>query len=312
MVPARGPLVVENPLGLDGLDFVEFCAADAAPLERLFVQFGFQKIGQHRRRPVTLYRQNQINFVINQDPGSFARKFARQHGPSICALGFRVRSAQRAFDLAVQRGARAVPADPAHSFPAVYGVGRAAIYFIDRYRAPLHFDDDFRYLQPELFPRGRGLNAIDHLTHAVPRGELRKWVDFYGRILGFVESRAYEVRGERTGLTARVMTSPCRTFGLQILEPTEPRSQIQEFLDQHHGAGIRHLALSSRDLRATVRGLRDSGLRFFSSDHDLHFTRPVIGPMFIEVVERTAVVTPPIAETVFAAIERDQILRGYL
>src|ERR1700686_868423 len=137
---------LDNPLALDGIEFVEYATPDPQTLEQMFFKFGFQKIGQHKRKQVTLYRQNQVNFIINNEPGTFAAKFAKQHGPSICATGFRVKSAQRAFDLAVQRGGRGIDTknDPAsHSFPALFGVGESAIYFVDRYRAPVHFDDDF-------------------------------------------------------------------------------------------------------------------------------------------------------------------------
>ena len=311
MEAARGPLIHENPLGLDGLDFVEFTTADAPALDALFLKFGFQRIGRHRRRRVTLFRQNQINFIINEEPGSFADAYQRRHGASVCALGFRVRSAPRAFDLAVARGAR--PSSGEHAFPAVHGVGGAVIYFIDRYRAPVHFDDDFRYLQPDLHPRGRGLIGVDHVTQAVPKGELARWVAFYRDVFGFREARGFDVRGERTGLIAKVLSSPCRRITVQLLEPTEARSQVQEFLDEHRGAGVRHLALASGDAERAVRAMGDSGLRFLSTTHGSHCTRPVIGSMFLEIVDRRpGGELLDTARGVFSAIEKDQILRGYL
>jgi 4-hydroxyphenylpyruvate dioxygenase len=131
--------VLENPIGLDGIEFVEYTSAKPEDLENLFFKVGFQKIGVHKRKNVTLYRQNQINFIINSEPGTFAHKFTKSHGPSICATGFRVKNAQKAFEAAVARGAKPVEmkADPtSHSFPAVYGIGDSAIYFIDRYKDP--------------------------------------------------------------------------------------------------------------------------------------------------------------------------------
>src|ERR1700744_2658242 len=111
---------LENPIGLDCLEFIEYTSSKPEELESLFFKVGFQKIGHHKRKNVTLYRQNQINFVINTEPGSFAHRFGKQHGPSICATGFRVKNAQKAFETAIQRGAKPVDikADPAsHSFP---------------------------------------------------------------------------------------------------------------------------------------------------------------------------------------------------
>lgn len=179
---------LDNPIGLDGLEFIEFTSQKPEELEKLFFRVGFQKIGQHKRKNVTLYRQNQINFVINSENGTFAQKFGKQHGPSICATGFRVKNAQKAYEMAISRGAKPVEmkSDPAsHSFPAVYGIGDSAIYFVDRYKDRVHYDDDFRYLQSDRFPKGKNLIFVDHLTNNVPTGDMEKWCDFYRKIFNF-------------------------------------------------------------------------------------------------------------------------------
>lgn len=343
---------VENPLGLDGLEFVEYVSPEPQKLEQLFFKMGFQKIGQHKRKQVTLYRQNHVNFVINSEPGTFAAKFAKQHGPSICATGFRVKSAQRAFDLAVQRGARPIESKndgASHSFPAVYGIGDSAVYFVDRYRAPVHFDDDFRYLQPELFPKGRGMVAIDHLTNNVPKGDMQKWCDFYTKIFGFYEVRKFDIKGESTGLTSKVMRSPCKKITIPINEPTEGKSQIQEYLDEYHGSGIQHLAMSVGDIVQTVSQLRESGIDFLDTPDTYYdtvaarvpgvvedktvlqkhkilvdgdetgyllqiFTKNLIGPIFYEIIQRRGHTGfgEGNFKALFDAIERDQKARGYL
>ncbi len=233
----------------------------------MFFKWGFQKIGQHKRKAVTLYRQGMVNFVINNEPGTFAAKFAKQHGPSICATGFRVKSAQRAVDLAVQRGARAIETKndgASHSFPAIYGIGDSAVYFVDRYRGPVHFDDDFRYLQPERFPKGKGLTIIDHLTNNVPKGEMQKWCDFYEKVFNFREVRKFDIKGQATGLVSKVMRSPCNKITIPINEPTEGKSQIQEYLDEYHGSGIQHLAMTTGDILKTVSSLREAGSSFLT------------------------------------------------
>jgi 4-hydroxyphenylpyruvate dioxygenase len=319
----------------------------------MFFKFGFQKIGQHKRKAVTLYRQNQVNFIINSEPGTFAAKFTKQHGPAICATGFRAKSAQRAFELAVQRGARPIETkhDPAsHSFPAIYGIGDSAVYFVDRYRAPVHFDDDFRYLQPELFPKGKGLTVIDHLTNNVPKGELQKWVDFYKNIFNFHEVRHFDIKGEHTGLTSKAMRSPCKKITIPINEPTEGRSQIQEYLDEYRGSGIQHLAMLTGDIIASVKQLKDSGVEFLDRAPDTYyeaipgrvpnvredlnvvkdlsvlidgdaggyllqiFTKNMIGPIFFEIIQRKnhSGFGDGNFQALFEAIERDQKKRGYL
>ena len=348
----KGPNL-DNPLALDGMEFVEYASPDPAALEQMFFKFGFQKIGQHKRKAVTLYRQSHINFIINNEPGTFAAKFAKQHGPSICATGFRVKSAQRAFELAVQRGATPIETknDPeSHSFPAIYGVGDCAIYFVDRYRAPVHFDDDFRYLQPELFPRGKGMTVIDHLTNNVPKGELNKWVDFYTKIFNFHEVRKFDIKGQLTGLTSKAMRSPCKKITIPINEPTEGKSQIQEYLDEYHGSGIQHLAMLTGDILQTVRQLKDTGIDFLDRAPDTYyedipvrvpnvtenmetvkdlsvlvdgdntgyllqiFTKNLIGPIFFEIIQRKGHqgFGDGNFQALFEAIERDQKRRGYL
>lgn len=345
--------VLDNPIGLDGIEFIEYATPDPAALEALFFKFGFQKIGQHKRKQVTLYRQNQVNFIINSEPGTFAAKFAKQHGPSICATGFRVKSASRAFDEAVKRGGRPIETknDPAsHSFPAIYGIGDSAIYFVDRYRAPVHFDDDFRYLKSELYPKGKGLTVVDHLTNNVPKGELEKWVDFYVKIFNFHEVRHFDIKGAQTGLTSKAMRSPCRKITIPINEPTEGKSQIQEYLDEYRGSGIQHLALMTGDILKTVKELSEAGVGFLDAPpgtyyeaipervpnvkedlkaaQDLSilidgddtgyllqiFTKNLIGPIFFEIIQRRGHhgFGEGNFQALFEAIERDQKARGYL
>jgi 4-hydroxyphenylpyruvate dioxygenase len=344
---------MDNPLGLDGIEFVEYASPEPAALEHLFFRLGFQKIGQHKRKQVTLFRQNHINFIINNEPGTFAAKFSKQHGPSICATGFRVKNAQRAFELAVQRGGRPIDskADPAsHSFPAIYGIGDSAIYFVDRYRAPAHFDDDFRYLQPERHPRGKGLTVVDHLTNNVPKGDLMVWVDFYTKIFNFHEVRHFDIKGEQTGLVSKAMRSPCKKITIPINEPTEGKSQIQEYLDEYRGSGIQHLALLTGDIVSSIKQLNESGIGFLDRPPETYydevpkrapgvtedmqtlqdlavlidgdqsgyllqiFTKNLIGPIFFEIIQRKGHqgFGEGNFQALFEAIERDQKKRGYL
>ncbi len=347
------PTQLENPLGLDGIEFIEYATPDVAALEQMFFKFGFQKVGQHKRRQVTLYRQNMVNFVINNEPGTFAAKFAKQHGPSICATGFRTKSATRALDLAVQRGARAIETKgdgASHSFPAIYGIGDSAVYFVDRYRGPVHFDDDFRYLQSERFPKGKGLTVIDHLTNNVPKGEMQKWCDFYRNVFNFQEVRKFDIKGETTGLTSKVMRSPCQKITIPINEPTEGKSQIQEYLDEYHGSGIQHLAMITGDILKSVGQLKEAGIEFLDATPETYYdalpgrvpnvnedmneirskavlvdgdeqgyllqilSKNLIGPIFFEIIQRKGHngFGEGNFQALFDAIERDQRKRGYL
>ena len=97
----------DNPMGTDGFEFVEYAAPDPAALGRLFETMGFAAIARHRTKNVTLYRQGEVNFIINAEPNSFAQRFARQHGPSVCAMAFRVKDAKLAYERALELGQRA-------------------------------------------------------------------------------------------------------------------------------------------------------------------------------------------------------------
>lgn len=344
--------MLENPIGLDGIEFIEFASQKPEELESLFYKVGFQKIGQHKRKNVTLYRQNQNNFVINNEPGSFALKFAKQHGPAICATGLRVKNAQKAFEMAVARGAKPIDSksdQASHSFPAVYGIGDSAIYFIDRYKDRVHYDEDFRYTQVDKYPKGKGLMLIDHLTNNVPAGEMQKWCDFYRNIFGFREVREFDIKGQATGLVSKVMRSPCNKITIPINEPTGQKSQIQEYLDEYHGSGIQHLAMLTNDIVESVTALRQEGIQFLETpasyfdmindrvpnvtenvstlkqlqvlvDGDEHgyllqiFTKNLVGPIFFEIIQRKGHdgFGNGNFQALFDAIERDQKARGYL
>lgn len=342
-----------NPVGLTGIEFIEFAAPQPALLEQLFKRTGFTKVAQHKTKRVDLYRQNRVHFVLNRQPHTFAESFASQHGPSICAVGFRVQNAGQAFQEAVARGARPIDMrnDPtSHSFPAVFGIGDSAIYFIDRYQdLNSNYEMDFEFIQPAPSTQGYGLELIDHLTNNVPKGEMQKWCDFYEKIFGFTETRYFDIRGKQTGLFSKVMRSPCNTFSIPINEPNGEKSQIQEYLDEYHGSGIQHLAFLTSDIVPSVRGLREAGMKFLETpdtyfemiperlpnvtesiailkdlkilvDGDPEgyllqiFTQNLVGPIFFEVIQRKnhSGFGNGNFQALFDAIERDQQRRGYL
>jgi 4-hydroxyphenylpyruvate dioxygenase len=260
----------DNPLGTDGFEFVEYAAPDPAALGRLFEQMGFAAIARHRSKNVLLYRQGDINFVVNAEPDSFAQGFARVHGPSICAMAFRVRDAGHAYRELVEKGAWGVEAHPGPmelNIPAIKGIGDSLIYLVDRYpgngTGVSIYDIDFVPLAgTEQHPRGAGLTTIDHLTHNVHRGRMIEWAGFYERLFNFREVRYFDIEGKLTGLKSKAMTSPCGKIRIPINESSDDKSQIQEYLVAYHGEGIQHVALATGDIFATVETLRKLGVVF--------------------------------------------------
>jgi 4-hydroxyphenylpyruvate dioxygenase len=255
----------DNPMGTDGFEFVEYTAPDPELLRTLFERMGFAVVARHRSKNVTLHRQGNVNFIINAEPDSFAQKFARAHGPSVCAMGFRVRDAAAALKRAISQGAKPVagPVGPMElNIPAIEGIGGSLIYLVDRYGDRSIYDVDFRPTPAARDADVAGLTEIDHLTHNVRRGNMNLWAGFYQRLFNFHEIRYFDIEGRKTGLLSRAMTSPCGKIRIPINESQDDKSQIEEYLAQYHGEGIQHIALATRDIIRSVDALRARGVAF--------------------------------------------------
>ena len=347
---------VDNPMGTDGFEFIEYTAPDTRALERLFQNMGFTAIAQHRSKDATLYRQGNINFIINHEPDSFAQRFAATHGPSCCAFAIRVKDSAYAYEQALRLGAEPFQGKigPMElNIPAIQGIGGSVLYLIDRYENGSIYDVDFVPLKGvDLNPKGVGLVDIDHLTHNVHEGQMDKWAHFYEKLFNFQEIRYFDITGKATGLKSRAMTSPCGKIRIPINEPSDQKSQIQEYLDAYHGEGIQHIALTTNDIYQSIAALRANGIEMMDVpntyydmvdkrlpghgedverlrqhriliDGDLEndnglllqiFTQTVIGPIFFEIIQRKG--NEGFGEgnfrALFESIERDQMKRGVI
>lgn len=241
-----------NPLGTDGFEFVEYTAPDEKGIEQLkelFKLFGFTEVAKHRRKAVWLYKQNDINFVINAEPNSQAESFSKEHGLSVCGMAFRVKDAKHAQKHAIENGAKEFRPDVGDGeldIPAVYGIGESALYFVDRYGKDTIYDVDFDFYdnwEAAMNENEAGMDYVDHLTHNVFRGNMDLWAGFYERIGNFREVRYFDIEGKLTGLLSRAMTSPCGKIRIPINESHDDKSQIEEYLREYNGEGIQHLSL---------------------------------------------------------------------
>ncbi|OWT54263.1 4-hydroxyphenylpyruvate dioxygenase [Candidimonas nitroreducens] len=273
----------ENPMGTAGFEFIEYAAPDPVAMGKVFETLGFKAIARHRNKNVTLYRQGDANFLINAEPDSFAQRFARLHGPSICAIAFRVQDAAQAYKRALELGAwgfdsRSGPMEL--NIPAIKGIGDSLIYLVDRWHGKQGhggigdisiYDVDFEPIDAATAAtdrkhRGAGITGIDHLTHNVHKGRMQEWAEFYERFFNFREVRYFDIEGQVTGVKSKAMTSPCGNIRIPINEEgTEEKGQIQEYLDLYHGEGIQHIALGTDDIYATIEQLRATGLRFLDT-----------------------------------------------
>ncbi|MEI7972948.1 MAG: 4-hydroxyphenylpyruvate dioxygenase [Bdellovibrio sp.] len=339
-----------NPTGLKGVEFVEFAGTDPAFYAQIFSRFGFEKMGQIKDKQIELYRQNNINFIVNYQPGSFAWEFARQHGPSICSTGFRFANAAQGHREAVGRGGVKFDGQSeVHPFPSIFGIGSSLIYFADGESIRNFYSQNF-HVEADQKPLGRGFQVIDHFTNNVPAGEMQKWCDFYTRVFAFRETRYFDIKGAKTGLISKVMRSPCDSFAVPINEPSDSKSQIQEYLDEYRGSGIQHLALLTSDIIQSLEAMKDAHVEFLTpppttyykmlterlpniredisrlqkdavlADGDSEgyllqiFTKNSVGPIFFELIQREnhSGFGEGNFQALFDAIERDQQERGYL
>ena len=258
----------DNPLGLDGFEFIEFSAPEKGLLEPVFERMGFSRIARHRSKDVDLWRQGEINLIANYEPKSPAAYFAAEHGPSACGMAFRVKNARVAYDAAIARGAEPVETRTGPMelrLPAIRGIGGAMIYLVDRYGDALSiYDIDFDYLPGvDRNPVGAGFKIIDHLTHNVYGGRMAHWGGFYERVFNFREIRYFDIKGEYTGLTSRAMTAPDGKIRIPLNEEGKAGGgQIEEYLRAYNGEGIQHIAFSCDDLPACWDRLKVLGTPF--------------------------------------------------
>jgi len=267
----------ENPMGLMGFEFVEFASPVPGVLEPLFEKMGFTLVARHRSKDVDLYRQGDINFIVNREPKSNAAYFAAEHGASACSMAFRVKDSHKAYARALEQGAQPIeiPTGPMElRLPAIRGIGGAPLYLIDRFEdGKSIYDIDFEFLPGvERHPKGHGFRMIDHLTHNVYKGRMAFWGAFYERIFNFREIRYFDIKGEYTGLTSRAMTAPDGLIRIPLNEESgKTGGQIEEFLMQFNGEGIQHIALLTDDLLASVDALQIAGIPLMTAPNDVYY-----------------------------------------
>ena len=354
------PTTFDNPLGINGFEFVEFAAPDAASregLHALFRRMGFTATMRHRSRPITLFRQGDVIFLVNESTDSFASAFAAKHGPSACGFAIRVRDGADAFAAVTARGAEPI-ADQADTraldAPVIRGIGDCMLYLVsDRGPKGDAFHRDYVPIEgADQAPAGFGLTFIDHLTHNLYFGNMEQWADYYERLFGFREIRYFDIKGAKTGLVSKAMTAPDGIVRIPLNESSDPKSQINEYLDHYHGEGIQHIACFTDDIYTTIEAMRGAGMTFLHTPETYYdvidqripghgedvermkalrilidadpetkqrkllqiFTENQIGPIFFEIIQRKG--NEGFGEgnfqALFESIERDQMRRGVL
>jgi 4-hydroxyphenylpyruvate dioxygenase len=267
----------ENPAGTDGFEFVEFAHPEPEKLAILFQQMGYKPVAKHRKKSITVYRQGDINYILNADPESFAARFVHEHGPCAPSMAWRVVDAQHALKHAVSLGAEAYTGPgKVLDVPAIKGIGGSILYFVDKYGAKgsVYDREDFMWLGPvDPKPEGVGFYYLDHLTHNVFRGNMDKWSNFYIKLFNFRQIRFFDIEGKLTGLFSRALTSPCGRIRIPINESADEHSQIEEYLRKYKGEGIQHIAVATENIYAATDKLSDNGVRFMPGPPDTYYEK---------------------------------------
>ena len=276
-----------NPLGLDGIEFVEYATSRPQALGQVLEMMGFKPVARHRSREVLLYRQGSMNVVINAHVG--ARSAAPTDTPAIAAVALRVRDAAAAYRHALEHGAWAVPTHVEVmelNIPAIHGVGASRIYFVDRYREFSIYDVDFVPIPTveRAPPALAGLHWFG-LVQYIGNDRMEDWSEFYRELFGF----DVVPDEQRFGILpkGRILRSPCRSFYLQLIEP-DP-----SVVDVEGEETLSRVGLGAPDIGAAVKALRARGVDFVEAA-DVHteargaLTKSWLGGVMFELVRSPA------------------------
>ena len=269
-------ITAENPAGTDGFEFVEFAHPEPEKLDILFRRMGFAPVAKHKSKNITLYRQGDVNYILNAEPNSFASRFIDEHGPCAPSMAWRVVNAQQAFEHAVNRGAEPYTgSDKTLDAPAIMGIGGSLLYFIDKYGDNgSAYSEEFDWLgETDAKPTGKTFYYLDHLTHNVYRGNMDKWWAFYRELFNFKQIHFFDIDGRITGLVSRAITSPCGKIRIPLNESKDDTSQIEEYLKKYKGEGIQHIAVGTDDIYEATDKLAEDGLKFMPGPPQTYYDR---------------------------------------
>ena len=263
--PSSAPRVLASPPPpvCHGFEFIEFAVdAETRPrLTQMFDAMGFAHVGTHRSKDVTLHRQGDVNFILNAEKDAFAHSFFLLHGPSVCALAFRVDDARRAVERALRYKAQTFRGKVGPNelvIPAIRGLEGSLIYLVDRGSANgTIFDVDF-VAEPSngAGEAPSGLTKIDHVSQVMPRGKLDGTLLFYKSVLGFEAEPVHELVDPYGLIQSRVLESRDRTVRLPLNATASPRTATARFLASYGGGGVHHIAIATDDIFRTMAKMR--------------------------------------------------------
>jgi 4-hydroxyphenylpyruvate dioxygenase len=274
-----------NPLEMDGVEFIEYSTSKPQALGQVLEMMGFRPIARHRSREVLLYRQGDMNVIVNAHAGDKSRAVQPSETPMIAAIALRVRDAAAAYRYAIDRGAWIVPSQVEVmelNIPAIHGVGASRIYFVDRYREFSIYDVDF-ILNPGVDSKPPALNDLHWfgIVQYIGSDRMVDWIAYYAELFGF----RVPADDTRHGILpkGRILESPCGSFYLQLIDPKPG------IFDPEPTEMLQRIGLGTRDVLKTVAMLRERGVSFVESE-DVHsetrgaLTQSYLGGVMFELV----------------------------
>jgi 4-hydroxyphenylpyruvate dioxygenase len=251
-----------NPLGMDGIEFLEYATTAPLALGALLEQIGFVPTARHRSREVTLYRQGAMNVIVNADPRALPQRADDPQSTVLSAIALRVRDADAAYRHALAMGAWAIDTRAGAmelNIPGVHGVGDSILYFVDRFRDFSIYDVDFKPIAnaPADPPALAGMHFFG-VVQAIGRGRTPEWTDFYQQLMDFrplPEGRYFGVMPKGS-----LLESPCHRFYLQLVEPPKGAGDLQ--WDEQ----LIRMGIGAPDVMAAVRVLKERGIVFIDRE----------------------------------------------
>ena len=250
-----------NPLGIDGIEFIEYATSQPQAFGSVLQMMGFVPIARHRSREVMLYRQGSMNLIVNSHPDALPRTSAPAETPELKAIALRVRDAAFAWRRSQDLGAWEMPTRASAmelNIPGIHGAGGSLFYFVDRYKDFSIYDVDFVPL-PGTDARPLPLAGLHYfgVVQTILDDRTLDWLEFYQQLFGFTvlpEGKFFGIMPKGT-----LLESPCRKFYLQLIEPPPGSDDIV------WEEGLLRIGLGAADVRAAVRILKERGVVFI--DH---------------------------------------------
>ncbi len=254
----------DNPLGLDGIEFIEYATARPQALGQVLEMMGFKPVARHRSREVLLYRQGRINVIVNAHMPALPEAGMPGDKPRLAAMALRVRDASAAYRRALERGAWAVPSRVEVmelNIPAIHGVGTSRIYFVDRYDKFSIYDVDFVPI-PGVDPHPPAIAGLHFfgVVQYIGNERTADWSEFYRELFGFAELPAEQ----RFGILpkGRILQSPCPAQSRFYIQLIEPEAGL---LDVEDDEQLQRIGLGTADVLGTVAELSRRGVEFVQS-----------------------------------------------